>query len=169
MNPRLVEIAKALAREYFLPSGGDQDDLLQEALIGVMEAERDFDTSYGVNLETFARFVIRRKLISAIKAANRDKHLAHNEASSIDLIVDHARTEQLPLHETIAGREPDPLDRVIFMEAVAEAVRVIEGMSPLQQAAFKHVINGGSYEADKQIDNAMVRARRRISFLREVA
>lgn len=172
MNARLIEMAERLSSHYYLPSGGDSDDLLQEALVGAWEAERDYRPGDG-SLESFAFVCINRKLWTALKAAGRQKHQAHNSAVSLDAIVIDD-DEPVTLHEAVPGRSPDPAERFEFMEAVREARRVIDAMTPLQRAAYEHVINGGVYKRrgeakDKSIDNAVVVARRKLSFLRDAA
>ena len=75
-----------IARGYFL-NNGDEDDLSQEGMIGLYKAIRDFDESKQVNFYSFAVLCITRQIHTAIKSANRQKHIPLNSSLSLDRAV----------------------------------------------------------------------------------
>lgn len=154
-----------IASRYFL-AGGEREDLVQEGLVGLTKAIRDYQPELG-SFPTFAHLCIERQIITAVKTGDRAKHRpltgALREALSDDGSV-------LPILELVI----DPLtDTPTLAEQRAELARLAEAMrtlSPLERRSILGVANGLSYAQiggnPKSIDNAVQRARLK---LREAA
>ncbi len=77
-------LVRSKAADLFLPNGGDRDDLLQEGMLGLFKALRDYDQDRETSFSTFANLCVTRQLYTAIEAASRKKHQPLNEALSYD-------------------------------------------------------------------------------------
>ena len=143
-------LARAVAGEFYVPGAG-RDDVEQEALIGLWVAARTFDRERNASFPSFARLVIRRRLSSILKAALREKHMVLTGAARDEVQIE-------------GGTEPDRV--VIARDRLQRLVVAVSELSPLERAAVAHVSSGHAYRHDKQIDNAITRARKK---LREVA
>ena len=80
---RYRNFARSKARSYFL-AGSDKDDVVQEGMIGLFKAVRDFDLSQDTPFRAFAELCISRQILTAIKSANRNKHQPLNSSISLD-------------------------------------------------------------------------------------
>lgn len=172
-----------LARERYAP-GMDRDDVDQEALLAFHLAVRDYRPASGASFRTFAAHVIRRRLVTLIIGANRQKHSPLNDRVSLDRPVASDDGDEL----TFAGVLPDPglepweqLHERDRLHAVVDIVN--RGLSRIERESVIGRIVGESYletearilafDADrpgrattttvKVIDNALVRARRKIA------
>ncbi len=77
-------LVRSKAADLFLPNGGDRDDLLQEGMLGLFKALRDYEQDRETSFSTFANLCVTRQLYTAIEAASRKKHQPLNEALSYD-------------------------------------------------------------------------------------
>ncbi|HYN37358.1 MAG TPA: sigma-70 family RNA polymerase sigma factor, partial [Actinomycetota bacterium] len=80
---RYRNFARSKARSYFL-AGSDKEDVVQEGMIGLYKAIRDFDLSQETPFRAFAELCISRQILTAIKTANRNKHQPLNSSISLD-------------------------------------------------------------------------------------
>ena len=80
---RYHRMVRAITRPYFL-TGGDRDDLLQEGMVGLMVAVREFDPGKTASFRTFAEVCIRNRMFSALRAAAREKHSPLNQSISME-------------------------------------------------------------------------------------
>lgn len=80
---RYARLVRAVTRPYFL-AGGDSDDLIQEGMVGLMKAVREFDSSKEASFRTFAEVCIRNRIYSVLRSANREKHSPLNQSISIE-------------------------------------------------------------------------------------
>lgn len=158
--------AYAIASEFFHPSL-DLADLRQEALIGVVKAHREFNPELGMSFRSFCALVVRRHVISAVKAAGRLKQRALTEAVRIATNEDG---------DTVAAVDsiPDPVGldhRVECRERLRLAMDVLWDLSPLEMHAAVGLANGISARElgrtvgvdRKSIDNANQRAHRKFA------
>lgn len=152
----------ALSREYFAP-GLDRDDLLQEASIGLWKACRDYRAALGVPFKPFAVMCVRRQLITAIKAATRDKHRPLNHALNLDSPLPGSPDDSTPLHELIADPSSDVAEVAERRQRIRDLQTTMGTLSPMEHEAVLHVANGGSYAGDKRTDRALQRARRKLA------
>lgn len=156
---RYLRLARACARPYFL-AGGDSEDLLQEAMFGLLKAIREFDCGRDTAFRTFAEICMRNRIRSAVTAAARDKHAPLNHSVSMERSV----TEQ--------EHERDPEELFIDREEEAERLAALEQkLSPLERQILSLYLHGYSYReigvqvgrAGKSVDNAVQRIRRKIA------
>lgn len=155
-------LARRIAREFYLP-GADRQDVEQEALIGLWDAAQRFN-GHG-EFRLFAAMVIRRRLASVLRAALAEKHLPLTRAVRVAADDDTGRTvayvELLP-----AGDEHDP-ERVLLAREQWERLRAATAtLTPVEREALELAVAGEPYAQSKRLDNAVVRARRK---LREAA
>ena len=149
------------ARTLYL-IGGDSDDLIQEGMLGLFKAIRDYRPEKAVSFESFAVLCISRQLYSAIQAAGRQKHAPLN--SYVELSPELGeRTEGLK------GKSPEELliDQENIQSLREELLKVA---TPLEQEILKAYLSGLSYteialrlhKEPKSIDNALQRIRRKL-------
>lgn len=80
---RYHRLVRTCARPFFL-IGGDSEDLIQEGMVGLIKAVREYDSAKAASFRTFAEICIRSRLYSVLRAASRDKHLPLNQSVSLD-------------------------------------------------------------------------------------
>ncbi len=119
-------LLKSLANSYFLP-GGDRDDLLQEAMIGLFLAIQSFDTKQ-THFFAYARLCIRRQLIDCVRQANRNKHKPLNEAVSLEqnISADNQVTAEDYFADKIAQVVPTPVDSLLEKETREQVFAYVE-------------------------------------------
>src|SRR5215217_5302634 len=154
---RYTGFVRLKASSYFL-AGGDNDDLLQEGLIGLYKAVRDFRPDKETSFRSFAELCVTRQIITAIKTATRFKH------SPLNTYVSFSHTPAGP-----AVQEPPVM--VISTEELQSLVFSLgTGLSSLEADALRLYLEGASYEDmaaelgcdTKTIDNALQRVKRKI-------
>lgn len=169
LTMRYTRLVRVCARPYFL-AGGDSEDLIQEGMVGLLSAIREYRAEKGVSFRTFSETCIRNRLLSAVKAAARDKHTPLNhyvslEAPSFDGNPDHAAF--LP-----SSQQSDPEELLINREAYLErANRLKDRLSGFEAEILGLYLNGLSYteiaahvkRPQKSVDNAVQRIRRKVA------
>lgn len=157
---RYMRLARACARPYFL-AGGDSEDLLQEAMVGLLKAIREYNPTRDAAFRTFAEVCVRNRIRSAVTAAARDKHAPLNHSVPM---------EEQPLLESVHGADPEEL--FINKEEEAERLNSLNRkLSPLEQRILSLYLHGFSYReigeqvgrSDKSVDNAVQRIRRKVA------
>ena len=150
---RLVRIC---ARPYFL-TGGDSEDLIQEAMFGLLKAIREFDSERDASFRTFAEVCIRNRIRSVITAAARGKHAPLNNSIPMEALPD-----------MISGPEESLIDR----EEDSERLRRLEDrLSSLEKSILSLYLAGLTYDeigrhlgrSSKSVDNAIQRIRRKVA------
>ncbi|MBA2568868.1 MAG: RNA polymerase sporulation sigma factor SigH [Actinobacteria bacterium] len=169
---RYTGFVRLKASSYFL-AGGDSEDLIQEGLIGLYKAVRDFRHDKETSFRSFAELCVTRQIITAIKTATRFKHSPLNSYVSFS----HTPAGQDPDGECTLGdalpgpRVNDPSVCVISTEELQSLVFALgSGLSKLEADALKLYLEGSSYEEmaedlgcdTKTIDNALQRVKRKI-------
>ena len=150
--------------------GGDNDDLVQEGMLGLFKAVRDFDCGRDANFHTFARLCINRQLYTAVQSSHRDKHLPLNTALSFDEPAGSA-SEEIRLVDTLVSGENDPADFLID----EENLRILEeemnaSLSALEKQVLELFMTGMNYveiaqvlgRTQKSTDNALQRAKGKV-------
>jgi RNA polymerase sporulation-specific sigma factor len=164
---RYRKLIRANARNYFL-IGGDQEDVVQESMIGLFKAVRDFREQHDTSFRSFALLCIRNQVFSAIKSATRLKHSLLNTSTSF--FVGDATGEEADLLERLAvtNTQQDPAHAVVDAEeALLLSAELDELLSPLERSVLDLLVQGRSYaeiaaELDcgvKSVDNAAQRIR----------
>jgi RNA polymerase sporulation-specific sigma factor len=168
---RYRHYARAKARSYFL-AGADREDIVQEGMIGLFKAIRDFEPEHNTAFRAFAELCITRQIITAIKTATRQKHIPLNSYVSLNKAASDQEGEERPLADSIVSKEIlDPADLVISAEEIA-GIRdsVDKHLSDLETEVLSLYMDGKSYQeiADllgrhvKSIDNALQRIKRKL-------
>ena len=166
---RYRRFAGAKARGYFL-AGGDNDDLQQEAMIGLFKAIRDFRHGQS-SFRAFAELCVTRQIMTAIKGACRQKHQPLNRYVSLwGLRVIDDPSERL-VEELFDQRVPDPADEVVSLEGQAAMRAALATMlSGLEVDVLRLHLDGCSYQEisdrlgrhTKAVDNALQRIKRKL-------
>ncbi|KWZ77900.1 MAG: RNA polymerase sporulation sigma factor SigH [Negativicoccus succinicivorans] len=164
-------LAKLRTRSYFL-AGAESDDLVQEAMIGLFKAARDYDPKYGASFKTFANICITRQMLTAIKGATRYKHQPLNSYISLNRSVFEEDDGGRPLLEMLAtDNDSDPESiylRNEWMVSLSQAVPRV--LSKLELRVLLYYLRGLSYETIAQrigrpvktVDNAIQRMKRKM-------
>lgn len=170
---RYVSFVRLKASSYFL-TGGSSDDLLQEGLIGLYKAIRDFRREKDSTFRSFAELCITRQIITAIKSATRNKHAPLNSYVSFSYMPAGRDGESgdSTVGDCIPGSDVhDPASLVISSQELRSLVTCLEErLSELELAALRGYLEGRSYEeiaeregcAPKTVDNALQRVKRKV-------
>ena len=164
---RLVRIC---ARPFFLV-GGDAEDLIQEGMLGLLAAIREFNPGKQTAFRTFAETCIRNRIISAIKMASRDKHTPLNSYLSFETSFFDGKTDCY-LFGVSDMRQNNPEDVFIDRESMNERIETLKSqLSGFEARILGLYLRGLSYseiaqEVDrplKSVDNAVQRIRRKVA------
>lgn len=168
---RYRSLVRCKARSYFL-AGGDRDDVIQEGLIGLCKAIRDYDPSRKASFRSFAELCVTRQMITAIKTATRCKHAPLNTYVSLNCPnVTDDEGERL-LTDILAAKEIcDPAD-IVLSAWEGDSVRqgLCDSLSTLEARVLRLYVDGCSYQEiakrlgrhTKSVDNALQRVKRKI-------
>lgn len=168
---RYKNIVRIKARPYFL-IGGDRDDLLQEGMIGLYKAIRDYSPDHNAVFRSFAEMCIQRQLITAIKSATRKKHVPLNTYISFYGSTFTDDEKERPLLDTMEGaRTESPEDAFISKESTEAIEKSLETLlTDLEHRVLELFIDGHSYQeiseqlscGTKTVDNALQRIKRKL-------
>ena len=161
---------RSKARSYFL-IGADHEDIVQEGMIGLYKAIRDFREEKLTSFRAFAELCITRQIITAIKTATRQKHIPLNSFVSLNKPIYDEESDRTLLDVITEGWEANPEEVLISREDVS----VIEGrigkmLSGLEKQVLLLYLEGKSYQEIsaemhrhvKSIDNALQRVKRKL-------
>jgi RNA polymerase sporulation-specific sigma factor len=169
---RYTGFVRLKASSYFL-AGGDAEDLVQEGLIGLYKAVRDFRSDKETSFRSFAELCVTRQIITAIKTATRYKHAPLNTYISFSHTPAGQEADgDCTLGDALPGPGvDDPAICVISTEELQSLVFTLgTGLSHLESEALRLYLDGNSYEEmaeqlgcdTKTIDNALQRVKRKI-------
>lgn len=168
---RYTGFVRLKASSYFL-AGGESDDLIQEGLIGLYKAVRDFRPDKETSFRSFAELCITRQIITAIKTATRFKHAPLNTYVSFSQTPAGQDDGECTLGDALPGPGvDDPAVCVISTQELQSLVFCLgTGLSPLESDALRLYLEGNSYEEmgeelgcdTKTIDNALQRVKRKV-------
>ncbi|MFL5968225.1 MAG: RNA polymerase sporulation sigma factor SigH [Gaiellaceae bacterium] len=168
---RYTGFVRLKASSYFI-AGGESDDLIQEGLVGLYKAVRDFRTDKETSFRSFAELCITRQIITAIKTATRFKHAPLNTYVSFSHTPAGQEDGDCTLGDALPGPGvDDPAVCVISTEELQSLVFCLgTGLSPLESDALRLYLEGNSYEEmaeglgcdTKTIDNALQRVKRKV-------
>lgn len=161
---------KAKARAYFLV-GADRDDIIQEGMIGLYKAVRDFRGDKLSSFKAFAELCITRQIITAIKTATRQKHIPLNSYISLNKPIYEEDSERT-LQDILAGMQAsNPEELIISREEFSDIEsKLSEILSDLERQVLLAYLDGKSYQEMskelhrhvKSIDNALQRVKRKL-------
>ena len=161
---------RSKARSYFLV-GADHEDIVQEGMIGLYKAIRDFRPDKLSSFRAFAELCITRQIITAIKTATRQKHIPLNNYVSLNKPLYDEESDRTLLDVIVEGRVSDPEELIINMENVGNIrTKINEVLSGLEQEVLNAYLDGKSYQEIaealgrhvKSIDNALQRVKRKL-------
>ena len=161
---------KAKAKSYFLV-GADKDDIIQEGMIGLYKAIRDFNYEKSTTFKAFAELCVTRQIITAIKTATRQKHIPLNTYISLNKPVSEDDSERTLLDILSSMKISDPEELIIGKEEkkyIEEAISKV--LSDLEMEVLQSYLDGKSYQEiacdldrhAKSIDNALQRVKRKL-------
>ncbi|WP_198507875.1 RNA polymerase sporulation sigma factor SigH [Bacillus sp. FJAT-45037] len=161
---------RAKARSYFL-IGADHEDIVQEGMIGLYKAVRDFNGEKLASFKAFAELCITRQIITAIKTATRQKHIPLNSYVSLDKPIYDEESDRT-LMDVISGTKvTNPEDLLINQEEFEDIeLKMGEILSELERQVLMLYLDGRSYQEIsvdlnrhvKSIDNALQRVKRKL-------
>jgi len=160
------------ASSYFL-LGGDSEDLIQEGLVGLYKAIRDFRTDRESSFRNFAELCITRQMITAVKTASRNKHAPLNQYVSFAQTPAASGDAETTLEDVLPGPiSEEPAERVIASEELSALVQCLGSvLSELESNVLSLYLDGHSYEVigeklecdTKTVDNALQRVKRKVA------
>ena len=165
---RYIRLVRICARPLFL-AGGDSEDLIQEGMLGLLSAIREYDRSKDCSFKTFAEVCVRNRIHSAIKTATRKKHAPLNEGVSLDDVLSDESKSQGPKFLL-----RDPEEQVLARESANEFISTYSRcLSKMEAQILERYLCGLSYgeiakelkRDTKSIDNAVQRIRRKLAKL----
>ena len=169
---RYKNFTRVKARSYFLV-GADKEDIVQEGMIGLYKAIRDFQAERQSSFRAFAELCITRQIITAIKSATRQKHIPLNSYVSLNRPVSHEDGDQDRVLVDVLSTHTaaDPVELVISSEEVRNMqTSFSEILSDLEAHVLHLYLEGKSYQEIaaglkrhvKSIDNALQRIKRKV-------
>lgn len=161
---------RAKARSYFL-IGADREDIIQEGMIGLYKAIRDFRNDKLASFRAFAELCITRQIITAIKTATRQKHIPLNSYVSLNKPIYDEESDRTLLDVISGNKVTDPEELVISREEFVDIENKMgEFLSDLEWKVLMYYLDGRSYQEIagdlrrhvKSIDNALQRVKRKL-------
>ena len=165
---RYIRLVRICSRPFFL-SGGDSEDLIQEGMLGLLSAIREFDPQKGASFKTYAEICIRNRIQSAIRSASRKKHAPLNDGVSLDEVLSD---ETQSLGTQYFQRSPE--EQVLARETENEFITAYsQRLSKFESQILSLYLDGLSYQEMavitrrdvKAVDNAVQRIRKKLAKL----
>lgn len=164
------QFVRAKARSYFL-IGADREDIVQEGMIGLFKAIRDYKDDKSSSFKAFAELCITRQIITAIKTATRQKHIPLNSYVSLDKPVYDEESDRTLMDMLTETKSLDPEELIINQEEFDHIeIKLAELLSDLEREVLALYLDGQSYQEIsgelnrhvKSIDNALQRVKRKL-------
>ncbi|NLW16290.1 MAG: RNA polymerase sporulation sigma factor SigH [Firmicutes bacterium] len=161
---------RAKAKSYFL-IGADRDDIIQEGMIGLYKAIRDFRVDKLTSFRAFAELCITRQIITAIKTATRQKHIPLNSYVSLNKPIYDEESDRTLLDVLSGNKVTDPEELMINQEEFRNIeLHMGELLSDLEWRVLMAYLEGKSYQEIagdldrhvKSVDNALQRVKRKV-------
>ncbi|MFC4025686.1 RNA polymerase sporulation sigma factor SigH [Oceanobacillus longus] len=172
---RYINFVRAKARTYFLV-GADKEDIIQEGMIGLYKAIRDYDVDKLSSFKAFAELCVTRQIITAIKTATRQKHIPLNSYVSLDKPIYDEESDRTLLDIIGGSKEIDPQEMLVNQEDYGNMeFKLSELLSDLEKQVLHLYLDGRTYQEIsvslkrhvKSIDNALQRVKRKLEQLME--
>jgi RNA polymerase sporulation-specific sigma factor len=168
---RYKGLIRCKARSYYL-IGADRDDIIQEGMIGLFKAIRDYDPARQASFHSFAELCVTRQIITAVKSSTRRKHAPLNGYVSLSRSASSDEDGERLLSDILAAREVcDPAEIVIgAWETDFIRTGVVDALSDFEADVLRLYTNGKSYQDiaeqlgrhTKAVDNALQRVKRKM-------
>lgn len=168
---RYKNLVSKISRSFFLV-GGDPEDIIQEGMIGLYKAIKNYDKEKNATFSTFAFLCIRRQIQSAIKVASSKRNMMLSKAIPI---VEEFDEDDEPIGLVIPSTSRQPDDQMISKETMQEVKQKIEkSLSKMELLILRQYLKGQSYDEiskqldinKKSVDNALSRIKNKLSFLK---
>ena len=163
-------LVKQKSSTYFI-IGGDKEDVIQEGMIGIFKAIREYRDDRNATFRTFAETCINRQIISAIRNANLKKHQILNESVSLSIDND-PEGKMKSLEERLPSKQDDDPETLMLMKEVGEYLKKDkdEIFSTLEKNVWDKMLQGKNYQeiakdlkkSPKSVDNTMQRIKKKI-------
>ncbi|MGV3487036.1 MAG: RNA polymerase sporulation sigma factor SigH [Tuberibacillus sp.] len=170
MIHKYKNFVRAKAKSYFL-IGADREDIIQEGMIGLYKAIRDYKGDKLSTFKAFAELCITRQMITAVKTATRQKHIPLNSYVSLDKPIYDEESDRTLLDVICGSRVSDPEQMLINQEKYDDIeLKISEILSDLEQKVLMLYLDGRTYQEIsvdlkrhvKSIDNALQRVKRKL-------
>ncbi len=167
---RYKNYVKSKARTYYL-IGADNDDIVQEGMIGLYKAVRDFNPDKNITFKTFADVCITRQILTAIRTANRNKHNPLNGSISMNAPVFNEDSGTTVMNLIQQGSMSNPEEIFIIDESLREIKKEIsKKLSSFENQVLELYLDGSSYveisetmdKSIKSVDNALQRIKKKL-------
>ena len=165
-------LVKLKAKSYYI-SGAESEDIIQEGMIGLIKAIKDYSPEKNASFRTFAELCISRQILTAVKAACAKKHLPLNSYISLyKEIGDADGTEHYLVDELDVMENEDPIDEIIRKEEMdASSKALYDRLSDFEMLVLSKYMEGKNYQEiaveidkpPKSIDNAIQRIKQKAS------
>ena len=165
---RYARVVRVCARPYFL-IGGDSEDLIQEGMLGLLSAIREYHSGKGASFKTYAQTCIHNRIVSAVRSAQRMKNAPLNDGVPLEEVLSD---ESQSLGTNFYQRSPE--EQVLARESEKEFISAYSRcLSKLEAKILRLYLDGLSYHEmagilgrdTKAIDNAVQRIRRKLAKL----
>nr|WP_280923003.1 RNA polymerase sporulation sigma factor SigH [Virgibacillus litoralis] len=172
---KYINFVRAKARTYFI-IGADKEDIIQEGMIGLYKAIRDYDGDKLSSFKAFAELCVTRQIITAIKTATRQKHIPLNSYVSLDKPIYDEESDRTLLDVVAGSKAIDPQELLVNREKFGDMeYRLSELLSELEKEVLRLYLDGQTYQEIsvelkrhvKSIDNALQRVKRKLEQLLE--
>ncbi len=166
---------RAKARSYFI-IGADREDIIQEGMIGLYKAIRDYREDKLTSFRAFAELCINRQMITAIKTATRQKHIPLNSYISLDKPIYDEESDRTLMDVITGAKISNPEELILIREKYVHIeVKISELLSDLERKVLALYLDGQSYQEIseelnrhvKSIDNALQRVKKKLERLLE--
>ncbi|MFT8872744.1 MAG: RNA polymerase sporulation sigma factor SigH [Sporolactobacillus sp.] len=167
---RYKNFVRSKAKSYFL-IGAEKEDIVQEGMIGLYKAIRDYRDDKLSSFKAFAELCVTRQMITAVKTATRQKHIPLNSYVSLDKPIYDEESERTLMDVVREVRSTDPQELLIDREEYDNIEEKLIGMlSDLERDVLNRYLDGQSYQEIsielkrhvKSIDNALQRVKRKL-------
>ena len=166
---KYMRLVRRCSRPFFLV-GGAPEDLIQEGMLGLLSAIRQYDPKQNATLKTYAELCIKNRLLSAVKTDSRLKHNPLNDGLPLDLLL--SEESQIPLLAYTELFRRTPEEQVLARENKMELQQSFKRcLSPMERNVLRLYLDGLSYQEIaeqtgkpiKAVDNAIQRIRRKLA------
>ena len=164
------EVVNMKVSRYFI-IGAEKEDIIQEGLIGLYKAIKNFEPEKQNSFKSFANLCIERQLITAIKSSNRQKHMPLNSYLSLNMSAYDNEDDDTSIYDIFdANLIEDPLDTITKKEYYKDVEQQIDKtLSTFEKRVLNELVNGNSYmviaqklnSTVKSVDNAIQRIRKK--------
>ena len=166
---KYMRLVRRCSRPFFLV-GGAPEDLIQEGMLGLLSAIRQYDPKQNAAFKTYAELCIKNRLLSAVKTDSRLKHNPLNDGVPLDLLL--SEESQIPLLAYTELFRRTPEEQVLARENKMELQQSFKRcLSPMERNVLRLYLDGLSYQEIaeqtgkpiKAVDNAIQRIRRKLA------